>query len=80
MLVGANSDGSEKLPLLVIGKSNKTRCFKNVQSLPVDYDASKKSWLNCLFESWVHKLDRHFRHQQRVRGWVCQVRTSTADY
>ena len=39
VLVGANADGSEKLPLLVIGKSKKPQCFKNVNSLPVVYDA-----------------------------------------
>ena len=33
VLVGSNSDGSEKLPLLVIGKSKSHRCFKNVRLL-----------------------------------------------
>ena len=42
VLVGANADGSEKLPLLVIGKSKKPRCFKNVRSLPVNYDATRR--------------------------------------
>lgn len=66
VLVGANADGSEKLPLLVIGKSKKLRCFKNVRSLPVQYDASKKSWMNStIFEPWLRKLDRHFSQQQR---------------
>ena len=66
VLVGANADGSEKLPLLVIGKSKKPRCFKNVKSLPVQYDASKKAWMNStIFESWIRKLDRHFSQQQR---------------
>ena len=42
VLVGSNSDGSEKLPLLIIGKSKNPRCFKNVKSLPVEYTSSKK--------------------------------------
>ena len=46
VLVGGNAYGSEKLPLLVIGKSKNPRCFKSVHSLPVDYTASKKAWMN----------------------------------
>ena len=57
VLVGANADGSEKLPLLVIGKSKKPRCFENVNSLPVVYDASKKAWMNStIFTSWCVNL------------------------
>lgn len=40
VLVGANMDGSEKLPLLIIGKSQNPRCFKNVKSKPVQYEAN----------------------------------------
>ena len=66
VLVGANADGSEKLPLLVIGKSKKPRCFKNVNSLPVVYDASKKAWMNStIFTSWLRQLDKRFARQQR---------------
>jgi hypothetical protein len=41
----ANEDGSQRLPLLVIGKSAKPRCFKNVKKLPVEYTANKKAWM-----------------------------------
>ena len=41
VMVCANMDGSEKLPLLVIGKSKKPRCFANVKSLPTQYEANK---------------------------------------
>lgn len=44
VVVGANTDGSEKLPLLVIGKSAKPRCFKNAK-VPVNYTANKKAWM-----------------------------------
>lgn len=37
-------DGSEKLPLFVIGKSLKPRCFKNA-TIPVDYTANSKAWM-----------------------------------
>ena len=31
LLVGANASGNEKLPLLIIGKSAKPRCFKGIK-------------------------------------------------
>jgi hypothetical protein len=37
VLVCTNMDGSEKMPLLVTGKSEKPRCFKHVKSLPCTY-------------------------------------------
>ncbi|XP_033739299.1 tigger transposable element-derived protein 6-like [Pecten maximus] len=39
-LVCANMTGTEKLPLFIIGKSIKPRCFKNVSSLPTEYTAN----------------------------------------
>ena len=66
MLVAANMDGSEKLPLLIIGKFEKPRCMKNVKSLPTTYRANKKAWMTAkLFEEWVRKLDRKFLLQGR---------------
>lgn len=44
VLVGSNSNGTEKVPLLVIGKSAKPRCFKN-RTVPVDYLANKRAWM-----------------------------------
>jgi transposase len=53
VLVGANMDGSEKLPLLMIGKSRKPRCFKGVKSLPLDYTANNKAWMTgSIFENY----------------------------
>ena len=41
----------EKLEMFVIGKSKKSRCFKNVKQLPCRYRAQKKSWMTgVLFE------------------------------
>ncbi|CAG5051389.1 unnamed protein product [Parnassius apollo] len=37
VMVTANMSGTEKKKLLIIGKSQKPRCFKGVKSLPVDY-------------------------------------------
>ena len=66
VLVWANMDGSEKLPLLVIGKFAKPRCFKGVQSFPVTYRSNSKAWMNsALFEDWVQQLDRRFQREKR---------------
>ncbi|NXU54389.1 TIGD4 protein, partial [Turnix velox] len=64
--VGANMDGSEKLPLLVIGKNKSPHSFQDVKSLPVDYEANDMAWMTSqVFERWMHKLDDRFQAQQR---------------
>ncbi|TRZ16442.1 hypothetical protein HGM15179_010665 [Zosterops borbonicus] len=66
VVVGTNMDGSEKLPLLVIGKTKSPRSFKDVKSLPVDYEANDRACMTSgLFEQWMHKLDNKFQAQQR---------------
>lgn len=51
----ANASGSNKLPMLMIGKSKKPRAFKNIQ-LPLQYDASKNAWMTRnIFQSWFHE-------------------------
>lgn len=44
MLVGSNMSGTEKLPLLVIGKSAKPRAFKN-KEVPLGYKSNRKAWM-----------------------------------
>ncbi|XP_018801307.1 PREDICTED: tigger transposable element-derived protein 4-like [Bactrocera latifrons] len=44
-MICANASGTVKRKLLVIGKYNNPRCFKNVKTLPVDYCANNKSWM-----------------------------------
>ncbi|XP_009703165.1 PREDICTED: tigger transposable element-derived protein 4 [Cariama cristata] len=66
VVVGTNMDGSEKLPLLVIGKNKSLCTFKDVQSLPVDYEANDMAWMTSeVFERWMLKLDDRFQAQQR---------------
>uniref|UniRef100_A0A8C4SEN5 HTH CENPB-type domain-containing protein n=1 Tax=Erpetoichthys calabaricus TaxID=27687 RepID=A0A8C4SEN5_ERPCA len=66
VLVDCNSDGSEKLPLFVIGKSLKAQCFKNVRTLPVEYTANKKAWMVAtMFTDWIVKLDERFLREKR---------------
>ncbi|KAL2304996.1 hypothetical protein Nmel_006965 [Mimus melanotis] len=66
VVVGANMAGSEKLSLLIIGKS-KNRCFfEDVKSLPVDCEANDRACMTLgIFEQWMHKLDNRFQAQQR---------------
>ena len=45
-LAAGNAYG-EKLPMFVIGKANKPRCFKGVRNLPCRYRAQRKSWLTA---------------------------------
>uniref|UniRef100_H3AP49 DDE-1 domain-containing protein n=1 Tax=Latimeria chalumnae TaxID=7897 RepID=H3AP49_LATCH len=66
IMVAANLDSSDKLKLLVIGKSQKSRCFKNVKSLPVDYKANTQAWVTSdIFSEWVKKFDRKMECQKR---------------
>ena len=59
-LAAANATG-EKLPMFVIGKSAKPRCFKNVKNLPCRYRSQDKSWMDGnLFTEWVRQPDNKF--------------------
>uniref|UniRef100_A0A3B3Q6Q4 HTH CENPB-type domain-containing protein n=1 Tax=Paramormyrops kingsleyae TaxID=1676925 RepID=A0A3B3Q6Q4_9TELE len=66
VLVAANMDGSQKLPLYVIGKSKTPRCFKQTKVLPCDYDGQSRAWITGdLFSAWVKKWDRKFQAEKR---------------
>lgn len=65
-MVCANMDGSEKLPLMVIGKFERPRCFKNIKTLPLNYKFNKKAWMTGrIFEDWLRALDKQFKRQCR---------------
>jgi hypothetical protein len=40
-----NSDGSDKQVPIVIEKSSKPRCFKDIKKLPIKYHANSKAWM-----------------------------------
>lgn len=66
VLVGCNADGSEKLPLLVIGKSHNPRCFKYAKPLPIEYTANRKAWMTSeIFAAWLQKIDKNFAIKER---------------
>lgn len=64
--MAASNALGEKIPMFVIGKSAKPRCFKNVTNLPCRYRAQQKAWMNGeLFEEWLRKLDHKFEREGR---------------
>ena len=64
-LAAGNAYG-ERLPMFVIGKANKPRCFKGVRNLPCCYHVQRKSWMTVeLFEEWVRQLDQKFSAANR---------------
>ena len=64
-IAAANALG-EKLPMFVIGKSVTPRCFKGVKSLPCQYKAQKKAWMDSeIFTAYVKKLDAKFETEGR---------------
>ena len=66
VLVGAHMAGTEKLKILVIGKAEKPRCFKNVKTLPVDYRNNRRAWMTSeIFVAWLKALDSKFRREKR---------------
>lgn len=66
VMVASNMAGTEKLPLLVIGKSKNPRCFKGTKSLGVNYTNNKRAWMTSeIFEKWLLDLNRKFAMQKR---------------
>ncbi|GBO27638.1 Tigger transposable element-derived protein 6 [Araneus ventricosus] len=66
VLLCANADGFEKLFPLIIGKSKKSRCFKNVKALPTKHLSNKKSWMTMSYVmDGLKGLDDKMRKQKR---------------
>ena len=61
----------EKLPLLVIGKSKNSRCFKNAKFLPCQCKGQPKSWMDTeIFKDWIKHLDLIFLGQNRKVAFI----------
>ena len=67
VMLCANMSGSEKIPLLVIGKSKRPRSFpKDLSKLPVQYQTSKNAWMTgYIFEWWLKNWDNTLRSKKR---------------
>ncbi|KAK1562050.1 hypothetical protein Q3G72_005338 [Acer saccharum] len=59
--VCCNGDGSDKVPLWIIGKNANPRCFKhvNMSNLNCHYRANKRAWMTgLLFQEFVCWFDK----------------------
>ncbi|KAJ8886754.1 hypothetical protein PR048_012966 [Dryococelus australis] len=66
ILLGANMNGSEKLPPLVTGKAAQPRCFKNIKSFTCRYESNQNAWMTCkIFLQYLHFLDPKMGVQNR---------------
>lgn len=60
-LACCNADGTEKLPLVFIGKAKKPRCFKKNSGAEhgLYYKNNQKAWMTAsIFFDWLHYVDR----------------------
>ena len=61
-LACCNNDGSEKMPLMIIGNAERPRAFKKKygRELGLEYHSNQKSWMNKdIFFTWLGRLDRY---------------------
>ncbi|XP_053649240.2 uncharacterized protein [Cherax quadricarinatus] len=65
-MVAVNMDGSDKLPLLVIGQMKDPKIFHNVETLPLPYEANDSAMMtSSIFENWVLQLDEQYQNLNR---------------
>jgi len=68
VLVGTNMTGTEKFPLLFIGKSGQPQCFKKAtaKALGFDYHFNKKAWMTSgIFSSFMRGFERKMVREKR---------------
>lgn len=63
LAVCCNADGTDKLPLLMIGTAKKPRCFQNFNySSMIDYKHNSRGWMTSLiFNEWLTCFDKKMR-------------------
>ncbi|XP_074375143.1 CENP-B homolog protein 2-like [Apium graveolens] len=69
--VCCNGDGSDKVPLWVIGKYAKPKCFKNVNmnNLNCEYQFNKKAWMTgLLFQEYCHWFDKRMNGRKMLEA------------
>jgi len=58
VLLCSNTTGTHKLVPLVIGKSARPQCFKNVEKLPCSYSNQKSAWMTAYqFQNWLKDVN-----------------------
>lgn len=75
--VCSNVSGSIELPLHLIGKAKRPRCFKgiNLELLPVKYSAQKNAWMDSsIYHDWFQKtFVPHVRKKLTTLGQECKA-------
>ena len=65
-LLCCHASGSDQRKLLMIGKSVRPHCLKNVKSSPYQYRGDKKAWMTSkLFSEWLIGFDREMKRAGR---------------
>jgi hypothetical protein len=67
LVICANSDSSEKIPLTIIDKHLNPRCFKGINrdTLGACYHANAKAWMTQnVFQFWLLDFDRRMQGRQ----------------
>lgn len=66
VLLCCNADGSEKLTPIVIGKSKKPRCFRNIKRFPCEYFNNNTAWMTSkIFLNFLNKFEKDMEKQKR---------------
>lgn len=69
LATAANADGSDKLPLLIIGKTRQSRSLQGYEvdiKLDIDYTHSKSGWMtSAIYCDWLACLDDRMRDEGR---------------
>lgn len=72
-----NMDGTDKRPLLIIGKSKRPNCFKGIKTLPTLYEANQNAWMTSdIFKAWLTKFDDRMTKSNRKIALVMDNATS----
>ncbi|KAL8600197.1 hypothetical protein ACOMHN_062487 [Nucella lapillus] len=68
LMVCCNMDGSEKMPLCVVGKYKNPPSLKGIKTHPVQYEASPKAWMTArVFLQWLQSFDAKMaKHNRKV--------------
>ena len=73
----ANASGTIMIPLHLIGKSKRPRCFKgiNMKLLPLKYSGQKSAWMtSALFHDWYHNtFVPYVREKLAALGLECKA-------
>jgi len=66
LLLAANQSGTEKLPPLMIGRSQNPSCFSKIKSFPMKYKSNAKAWMTSqIFADWLKEINKEMAKKKR---------------